>query len=516
MYTHTHTHIWIHILTHTYTQISQGDQRMEDNALMMQGPPLTDTKTSRLYENCRDSSLTVEDAELCERRAGAIRLLTRAAVASQIAQSPPVVPDDSSRDRQYMRDKADAYRQTLAAEALMGRDFRDDTHKSRFKLVRRALSAAKHKLSALQKTVPFTYMSNKARREQLVNTYNEYMPSGSQVVCTCDAKNAGDEENEGLNPNVKPACSCKGGSMTKFTNTEQGGVLDTGPKGAWPQGLPIQSKIDGYGADAYKARPQQLVSVSGHKGGVHAKNSKHAAVAHASSTHKHSAVHAKKPITHPSAHKVVPKAAAAVKHPVKNVKSATASKSTESDSQNKTPLSQLGVLKRAVEAASKDKDQAKVGDTSDKKLLALEDKISKTEQSLAARKREFRHELEKRQVTLITDFHNEMREIQDGIQLATGATAPIGQESSMEVLGEANSALTQDQQTQINDGAPEVSATRAADFGDVARVENAAIQKSVGMEEKGAPQSQVIVKEIMQRVKESQYVCVYMCVCVCM
>jgi hypothetical protein len=474
---------------------------MEDSALMMSEPHLADTKTSRLYENCRDSSLTVEDAELCERRAGAIKLLTRAAVATQIAQAPPVVPHETSSDAEYLKDEAN--REQLAAEALVGREFMDrPRYKSRFTLVRRvrnALSAAKHKLNSLQKEIPFTYVSDKARRQQLVNTYNEYMPSGSKVVCTCDHDNAGDEENEGLNPNVKPACTCKGGSLTKFTGTEQGGVLDTGPKGAWPQGLPPQSKIDGYGADAYKARPQQLVSVSAkHAHPMSAKHvaAKRPAAAHAQAAKAQQSKHAIKM----SAHATPPHAVAGAQKPQQHKPAATSTGKTN------TAMSQLDVLKHAVEAANKDKKEALQGDAGDKNLLALEDKITKTEQKLAERKRQFRHELEKRQVTLINDFHNEMKEIQDGIQLATGATVPIGEQSSLAMLGEANSAMTQDQNTHIAPDGPALAAAREADFGDVARVENAAVDRSVGLRP-GETKSSVIVKEIMQRVKQSRCVC---------
>lgn len=91
---------------------------------------------------------------------------------------------------------------------------------------------------------------------------------GEALQCTCDSAHAGDEEMEGINPNVKPACTCKvklqltvsggamamltqrvaqGGRRTVTTNTEEGGPLDTGANGAWPQGLPSDgvSYIDG-------------------------------------------------------------------------------------------------------------------------------------------------------------------------------------------------------------------------------------------------------------------------------
>ena len=37
---------------------------------------------------------------------------------------------------------------------------------------------------------------------------------------------------------MKPACTCTGGRTTQFSHTEEGGPLDTGGHGAWPQDLP--------------------------------------------------------------------------------------------------------------------------------------------------------------------------------------------------------------------------------------------------------------------------------------
>ena len=63
--------------------VSERDQQDMDSAL--DEHPDRPTKASRLFENCKDGSATVEDAELCQRRASAIRLLTRSAVRAQIA-----------------------------------------------------------------------------------------------------------------------------------------------------------------------------------------------------------------------------------------------------------------------------------------------------------------------------------------------------------------------------------------------------------------------------------------------
>lgn len=81
-----------------------------------------------------------------------------------------------------------------------------------------------------------------------------------QVKCVCDSASSGDEEMEGIDPTVVPACKCTGGRLTKTTTTEQGGVLDTGAVGAWPQNLKNHvDYIDGGSSAAYKsARTTQL------------------------------------------------------------------------------------------------------------------------------------------------------------------------------------------------------------------------------------------------------------------
>ena len=92
---------------------------------------------------------------------------------------------------------------------------------------------------------------------------------GDGVKCVCDSAAAGDPEMEGLDPNVKPACTCTGGRTTQFSKTEEGGPLDTGGHGAWPQDLPgvkgggdSAAYVDGIvGNNAYQARPQALAAV---------------------------------------------------------------------------------------------------------------------------------------------------------------------------------------------------------------------------------------------------------------
>mmetsp|Transcript_84828 Transcript_84828/g.124137 ORF Transcript_84828/g.124137 Transcript_84828/m.124137 type:complete len:288 (+) Transcript_84828:320-1183(+) len=92
------------------------------------------------------------------------------------------------------------------------------------------------------------------------NMWTDYTMGGDGVKCVCDSAAAGDPEMEGIDPNVKPACTCSGGRTTRFTHTEEGGPLDTGGHGAWPQNLPgVQGGGDGaayidgiVGNNAYK------------------------------------------------------------------------------------------------------------------------------------------------------------------------------------------------------------------------------------------------------------------------
>ena len=86
----------------------------------------------------------------------------------------------------------------------------------------------------------------------LASVYTDYGMSGAGVKCTCDSS-AGDD---------RPACKCTGGKLTKTTHTEQGGPLDTGSKGAWPQNLQNHvDYIDGGSAAAYNAPTTELEQV---------------------------------------------------------------------------------------------------------------------------------------------------------------------------------------------------------------------------------------------------------------
>jgi len=62
------------------------------------------------------------------------------------------------------------------------------------------------------------------RLQSLKNVWTDYTQSGDGVKCVCDSAAAGDPEMEGLDPRVKPACTCTGGRTTQFTNTEEGGI----------------------------------------------------------------------------------------------------------------------------------------------------------------------------------------------------------------------------------------------------------------------------------------------------
>ncbi len=95
--------------------VSERDERDMDRALG--DAHLRPTKAARLFENCKDGSATVEDAELCQRRADAIRTLTRAAVRSQLAErrrraAAPALAAAAAADAEARRE--------LLAEAMRG------------------------------------------------------------------------------------------------------------------------------------------------------------------------------------------------------------------------------------------------------------------------------------------------------------------------------------------------------------------------------------------------------------
>lgn len=86
----------------------------------------------------------------------------------------------------------------------------------------------------------------------LASVYNDYARTGAGVKCTCDSS-VGDNQ---------PACKCTSGRLTKTTRTEQGGPLDTGSEGAWPQNLQNHvDYIDGGSSAAYHAPMTELAEV---------------------------------------------------------------------------------------------------------------------------------------------------------------------------------------------------------------------------------------------------------------
>jgi len=92
--------------------VNEAEQADERSALMEDPDTGPDTKTEHLYENCEDGSLTAEDADLCGRRASAIKMITRAAIQQQLAKNPPVSPRD-------VADAADTERENKARKDLM-------------------------------------------------------------------------------------------------------------------------------------------------------------------------------------------------------------------------------------------------------------------------------------------------------------------------------------------------------------------------------------------------------------
>jgi len=101
--------------------VNEQEQADERSALMEDSDMGPDTKTKNLFENCEDGSLTAEDAELCGRRASAIKMITRAAIKQQIAKNPPVSPDDV-KGRQDAQNENKA-RKELVAYALIGKQY---------------------------------------------------------------------------------------------------------------------------------------------------------------------------------------------------------------------------------------------------------------------------------------------------------------------------------------------------------------------------------------------------------
>ena len=98
--------------------VNEQEQRDERSALMEDPDMGPDTKTRTAFENCEDGSLTAEDAELCGRRASAIKMLTRSAIQKQMDESPAVRPADAETERDTARENQ--ARKKLVEYALIG------------------------------------------------------------------------------------------------------------------------------------------------------------------------------------------------------------------------------------------------------------------------------------------------------------------------------------------------------------------------------------------------------------
>lgn len=101
--------------------VNEQEQADERNALMENPDMGPDTKIKHLFENCEDGSLTAEDAELCGRRASAIKMITKRAIKQQLEKNPPVSP----RNAEGMIDaeKENTARKDLIAYALIGKQY---------------------------------------------------------------------------------------------------------------------------------------------------------------------------------------------------------------------------------------------------------------------------------------------------------------------------------------------------------------------------------------------------------
>eukprot|EP00286_Rhodomonas_abbreviata_P007921 CAMPEP_0181334484 /NCGR_PEP_ID=MMETSP1101-20121128/26289_1 /TAXON_ID=46948 /ORGANISM="Rhodomonas abbreviata, Strain Caron Lab Isolate" /LENGTH=381 /DNA_ID=CAMNT_0023444473 /DNA_START=121 /DNA_END=1262 /DNA_ORIENTATION=+ len=177
--------------------VDEQDEAMERNALQepVEG---ADIDTSNLYENCEDGSLTVEDADLCQRRAQAIKMLTKSAVQSQIAKA--LAPPAKVAKAKTM---TDAQRE-LVADAAIGKEYLERL---------RLLNQRKEGLAlGMTKKAEKASMSGTSSLHALVkralplNKYEEKAPGGKSIKCTCNDHAA----KGGYADGTVPACSCDG------------------------------------------------------------------------------------------------------------------------------------------------------------------------------------------------------------------------------------------------------------------------------------------------------------------
>ena len=268
-------------------QLGEQDERDLNNALFLPNPSGPNTHTADLFENCEDGSLTVEDAELCGRRASAIKQLTQDAINRQIAESPPQDPSEAPA-----ASKENSARSQLIADAMIGKEYLERLRQEKKRIAsltgelhRKVRKAGVH-ISGLRAA------GGHARRQQLVvddeggNKWDVEPPHNNQRKCSCEEPGAvleEDEEEEGADSAArqdirsawtagaengmvrtgppdgaaraqpKPAkCLCFGPRETATQGSPYGGPLDHGAPGAWPAGLEgRQDRVDGSGAPAF-------------------------------------------------------------------------------------------------------------------------------------------------------------------------------------------------------------------------------------------------------------------------
>lgn len=255
-------------------QLGEQDEADLRNALFLPTPSGPNTNTQNLFENCEDGSLTVEDAELCGRRASAIKQLTQNTIMQQIAMNPPQDPALVRR-----AGKEDTARSNLIADAMIGKEYLNRLRQEKKRVagltgeLQRKVRGAGLRYSRLSEKAE----SPPARRQQLENKYALVPPSLDRRKCTCDSPGAvaddADEEGSSAEPAPQeivddwadkaengmtrtgpesgPAteeapggkCVCFGPFETKTVGSPYGGPLDFGGKGAWPAGLKPESKV---------------------------------------------------------------------------------------------------------------------------------------------------------------------------------------------------------------------------------------------------------------------------------
>ncbi|EKX44277.1 hypothetical protein GUITHDRAFT_109732 [Guillardia theta CCMP2712] len=108
--------------------VAEQDRADERNALMEGDDAGPDTKTKHLFENCEDGSLTVEDAELCSRKALAIKMLTHAAVQSQLSNTGMSPMGSKSEPSLQTMDLMNDATSELIKDAIVGKEYLDFLH----------------------------------------------------------------------------------------------------------------------------------------------------------------------------------------------------------------------------------------------------------------------------------------------------------------------------------------------------------------------------------------------------